>query len=63
MFSVTLSAPPPLCNLNPNPDKALFVLDSTEPSHLGFVTCKTEVINAVPQAPLQLRGDGPGIEM
>lgn len=53
----------PQRNLNLNSDKALFVLDSTDPNHLGFITCKTEVINAVPQASMQLPGGGPGIGM
>lgn len=53
----------PQRNLNLNSDKALFVLDSTDPTHLGFITCKTEVINAVPQASMQLTGGGPSTGM
>ena len=62
VLSYFLGTIPP-CNLNLNSDKALFVLHNTESDHLDFITCKTEVINAVPQAPVQLSGDGPGVGM
>lgn len=50
---------PSHCDPNLNSGKALFVLHYTEPSHLGFLTCRTEVTSAVLQAPLQLRSGGP----